>query len=152
MCVGQTIYAVVVLAFPVSEKKAKALRERLTALACSEADIDERFIRRSGVELVHRPTGVRVRSSGRGCQSLNRFLARRLLADELEARLQNKTRHLIKAEKIRQEKGKNKRPTMSDQVAQFMLRPLPEADQRLGSREIEKRLSQLKQINEVENG
>ena len=100
---------------------------------------------------MHRPTGVRVRSSSRGCQSLNRFLARRLLADELEARIQNKTRHLIKGEKIRQEKCKSKRSTMSDQVAQFMLRPLQKADQGLGSREIEKRLSQLRQINEVEN-
>jgi protein subunit release factor B len=140
-----------VLAFPVSEKKSKALRERLAALSCSEADIDERFIRRSGVELVHRPTGLRVRSSSRGSQSLNRFLARRLLADELEARLQNKTRHLIKGAKMREEKGKNTRSTTSGQLAQFMLRPLQQPDQRPGSKEIEKRLTQLKQINEVEN-
>jgi peptide chain release factor len=143
---------VLVLAFPVSEKKAQALRERLTALSCSEADIDERFIQRSGVELVHRPTGVRIRCSRRGCQSLNRFLARRLLADELEARLQNKTRHLIKAEKIRSDKSKCNRPARSEQHAQFMLRPLHEANQSSGSKEIEKRLAQLKQINEVENG
>jgi protein subunit release factor B len=141
-----------VLAFPVSEKKAKALRERLTALACSEADIDERFIQRSGVELVHRPTGVRVRSSGRGCQSLNRFLARRLLADELEARLQNKTRHLLKAENIRLEKSKSNRSARSEQLAQFMLRPLHDANQRPASKGIEKRLAQLKLINDVETG
>jgi hypothetical protein len=145
------IWLVLVLAFPVSQKKANALRERLTALACSEADIDERFFHRCGVELVHRPTGVRVRSSGRGCQSLNRFLARRMLADELEARLQNKTRYLIKAEKIREQKGKSMRSTTSDQLAQFMLRPLQQANERPASKEIEKRLAQLKQINEVEN-
>jgi peptide chain release factor len=143
---------VLVLAFRVSEKKAKALRERLTALACSEADIDERFIQRSGVELVHRPTGVRIRCSRRGCQSLNRFLARRLLADELEARLQNKTRHLIKAEKIGLEKSKCNRPARSEQHAQLMLRTLHEAKQRPGSKEIEKQLARLKQINEIENG
>ena len=39
-----------------------------------------------------------------GAQALNRFLARRLLADELEARLQNKTRQVVKAEKIRESK------------------------------------------------
>jgi protein subunit release factor B len=139
-------------AFPVSEKKAKALRDRLTALACTGSDIDERFIGRTGVELLHRPTGVRVRSSGRGTQSLNRFLARRLLADELEARLQKKTRHILKAEKIREQKGKNNhRSNLPDHFAQFTLRPLVAPDQQRGSRELEKRLAQLRQIKEVEN-
>jgi hypothetical protein len=134
-------------AFPVSEKKAKALRDRLSALACPESDIDERFIERCRVELVHRPTGVRVRSSGRGGQSLNRFLARRLLADELEARLCNKTRHLVKAEKIREQKGKRSRSTISDLAAHFTLRPL----QQPASGELLKRVAQLRQVNEEES-
>ena len=139
-------------AFPVSERKAKALRDRLTALACKEPDIEERFIGRTGVELLHRRTGVRVRSSGRGGQSLNRFLARRLLADELEARLQNKTRHILKAEKIREQKNKtDHRSTLPEHYAQFTLRPLVAPDQQPGSRELEKWLAKLKQINEVEN-
>jgi peptide chain release factor len=141
-----------VVAFPVSEKKAKALRDRLTALACTESEIDERFIGRTGVELLHRPTGVRVRSSGRGSQSLNRFLARRLLADELEARLQRKTRHIVKAEKIRVQKGKeNHRSGLPDQFAQFTLRPLVAPDKQPGSRELERQLAQLRQIKDVEN-
>ena len=97
-------------AFPVSERKARALRERLNALQCSERDLEESFFQRSGVELRHRPTGIRIRCSEQRCQILNRFLARRMLADELEARLQNKTRHEVKAERIREAKGKLKCP------------------------------------------
>jgi len=139
-------------AFPVSDKKAKALRDRLTALACTESDIEERFIGRTCVELVHSPSGVRVRSSGRGNQSLNRFLARRLLADELEARLRNKTRHTVKAKKIREEKGRNThRATLPDQFAKFALRPLAGPDQQTGSRQLERQLAQLRQIKQVEN-
>jgi hypothetical protein len=45
---------------------------------------------------------------------LNRFLARRLLADELEAQLQNKTRYQVKAEKLREAKGKRNAPARID--------------------------------------
>ena len=139
-------------AFPVSDKKAKELRDRLTALACAESDFEERFIGRNGVELVHRSSGVRVRSLGRGNQSLNRFFARRLLADELEARLRNKTRHMVKAERIREQKGRNThRETLPDQFAQFALRPLAGPDQEPGSRQLKRQLALLRQIKEEEN-
>jgi peptide chain release factor len=115
--------------FPVSKKKADALRERLISLRCLEADIEESFFRRSGVELRHQPSGIRIRCSERSSQSLNRFLARRLLADELEARLQNKTRHIAKAEKIRELKGKTIRRGVAERLAQFALRPLASAEQ-----------------------
>jgi hypothetical protein len=148
----EPVYRFLVLAFPVSDKKAKVLRDRLTALACTESDIEERFIGRTGVELVHRPSQLRVRSSRRGNQSLNRFLARRLLADELEARLRNKTRHTVKAERIREQKGRNThRSTLPDQFAQFTLRPLAGPDQQPGSRQLERQLAQLRQIKEEEN-
>jgi hypothetical protein len=111
-------------AFPVSKKKADALRERLIYLRCSEADIEESFFRRSGVELRHRPSGIRIRCCERGGQALNRFFARRLLADELEARLQNKTRHIAKAEKLRELKKKTLRRGLAEQFAQFAPRPL----------------------------
>jgi peptide chain release factor len=95
-------------AFPVSEKKALALRSRLEALQCSERDLKESFFSGNGVALRHRPTGIRVRCCRESSQALNRFLVRRLLADELEARLQNKTRHQVKAERLREAKGKRK--------------------------------------------
>ncbi len=98
----------IVPAFPVSDKKARALRSRLEALRCSEQDLEESFFRGSGVALRHLPTGIRIRCSRKSSQALNRFLVRRLLADELEARLQNKTRYQVRAEKLRQAKGERK--------------------------------------------
>jgi protein subunit release factor B len=137
-------------AFPVSEKKARALRERLIALRCQEGDIEEHFFRGAGVELRHRPSGIRVRCSERRCQALNRFLARRLLADELEARLQNKTRHIVKAEKIRALKGRNNRPGIAECFAQFTLRPLAPPGQQLVPKELAQLLKQLENIKKEE--
>ncbi|HWY91650.1 MAG TPA: hypothetical protein VNY04_02025, partial [Chthoniobacterales bacterium] len=69
-------------AFPVSDKKARALRVRLAALQCSEQDLEESFFKGNGVDLRHRVTGIRIRCCRETSQALNRFLARRLLADE----------------------------------------------------------------------
>ena len=137
-------------AFPVSERKARALRERLNALRCSEKDIEESFFRRSGVALRHRPTGVRIRCSEQSCQALNRFLARRNLADELEARLQRKTRHEMKAERIRGAKGKLKRLTVADHLEQFALRPLAPVGQS-APKELGKLLAQLEYLGREES-
>src|SRR6202030_3899748 len=137
-------------AFPVSEKKAKALRERLKILRCSEGDIEESFFGRSGVELRHRSRGIRIRCSERRCQALNSFLARRLLADELEARLQNKTGHIVKAEKIRELKGKTNRSGVTEQLAQFTLRPLASAGPQTVSKELGRLLTQLEKIKNEE--
>jgi len=133
-------------AFPVSERKARALRERLSALQCSEKDLEESFFQRSGVELRHRPTGVRIRCSEQRCQILNRFLARRMLADELEARLQNKTRREVKAERIREAKGKLKCPRVTERLDQFALRPLAPAAQQSAPKELGKLLAQLEYL------
>ena len=112
------------LAFPVSEKKARLLRERMESVQCSEKDLEESFFRRSGVNLEHRPTGIRVRCSRESSQALNRFFARRLLVDELEARSQGKNRHEMKAEKIREEKRKHKRPGNPRPFSAYELRPI----------------------------
>jgi peptide chain release factor len=139
----QSVYTRSVPAFPVSERKARALRERLDALRCSERDLEETFFRRSGVDLRHRPTGVRIRCSEQSCQALNRFLARRMLADELEARLQKKTRHEVKAERIRKAKGKLKRPSVTECLDQFTLRPFPSAGRPSVPKELGKLLFRL---------
>jgi hypothetical protein len=100
--------------------------------------------------LRHRPSGIRIRSCERGGQSLNRFLARRLLADELEARLQNKTRHIAKAEKLRELKRRTLRRGVAEQLAQFALRPLALPEQQPVPKELGKLLIQLEQINREE--
>lgn len=85
--------------FPVSSDKEKQLAERMQKLGVREQDIDERFVRSSGsggqnvnkvsscVMLLHRPTGIQVKCQQERSQGLNRFLARRLLLDKIEAKL-----------------------------------------------------------------
>ena len=81
----------------VSQGKAEALRKRMEWLGIREEDLEERFIRSGGpggqnvnkvatcVSLRHRPSGLEVKVQRERSQALNRFLARRLLAEKLEA-------------------------------------------------------------------
>jgi protein subunit release factor B len=83
----------------ISSEKEKILSERMRALGIREQDIEEQFVRSSGaggqkvnktsscVLLHHRPTGIRVKCQKERSQSLNRFLARRILLDKIEAKL-----------------------------------------------------------------
>lgn len=83
----------------VSAGKEKSLLDRMQALGVREQDIEEQFVRSSGaggqkvnktsscVVLHHRPTGIRVKCQQERSQALNRFLARRILLDKIEARL-----------------------------------------------------------------
>ncbi len=83
----------------VSAEKERSLLERMRSLGVREEDIEEQFVRSSGaggqkvnkastcVVLHHGPTGVRVKCQRERSQALNRFLARRILLDKIEARL-----------------------------------------------------------------
>src|SRR3989337_3009847 len=84
----------------VSPGKEKSLLERMQSLGVREQDMDEQFVRSSGaggqkvnktsscVVLHHRPTGIRVKCQRERSQALNRFLARRILLDKIEAKVQ----------------------------------------------------------------
>jgi protein subunit release factor B len=83
--------------FPVRPEKEDQLAARMAELGVRESDIEESFVRSGGhggqnvnktatcVMLLHRPTGVRVKSQETRQQGLNRFIARRLLLDKIEA-------------------------------------------------------------------
>ena len=107
---------------PVSAAKQLALAERMRRLGIREEDLEERFVRSSGpggqrankvstcVVLRHRLSGVEVRCQRERIQPLNRFLARRLLVDRLEAqRLGRLSDEAQRIAKIRRQKRRRSR-------------------------------------------
>ena len=117
--------------FPVSGDKEKLLVERMGALGVREADIDEQFVRSSGaggqnvnkvsscVLLHHRPSGIRVKCQQERSQGLNRFLARRILLEKIEAaRSAVKSAAEQQREKIRRQKRRRSRRAKLRQLDQ----------------------------------
>jgi len=104
---------------PLSTEKEKELLDRMQRLGVSESDLQETFIRSSGpggqkvnktatcVYLVHVPSGMSVKCQKTRSQSMNRFLARRILLDRME-RLQKgqAAAERRRIEKLRRQKRK----------------------------------------------
>lgn len=95
------------------------LEERMLALGISEGEIEETFVRSGGhggqnvnktstcVMLLHRPTGLRVKSQATRHQAMNRFLARQLLLEKIEEKQRKKIlAERAAAEKLRRQKRK----------------------------------------------
>jgi len=113
----------------ISQEKETALRERMERLGVREEDLRETFIRSSGpggqkvnktsscVHLVHFPTGLAVKCQQERSQTLNRFLARRLLLDRIE-RLQT---GIVSAEKARVEKIRRQKRRRSRRAKEKVL-------------------------------
>src|SRR5580698_10155919 len=84
-------------AFPLNPEKEQQLAQRMASLGVRESDIEESFVRSGGhggqnvnktatcVMLLHRPTRLQVKCQETRQQGLNRFIARRLLLDKIEA-------------------------------------------------------------------
>lgn len=81
----------------ISQQKWDSLKELMNKLGILEHDIEEKFTTSSGpggqnvnkvntcVQLLHKPTGVTVRCQISRFQAENRFLARRILCEKIEA-------------------------------------------------------------------
>ncbi len=82
--------------FGISKLKQETLREKMQRLGIREQDLREKFVRSRGkggqnvnktstcVYLKHIPTGIEVKCQQERSQALNRFLARRILANKIE--------------------------------------------------------------------
>src|ERR1039458_9504265 len=117
-------------AFPVSPEKETQLTQRMAALGVREADIEESFVRSGGhggqnvnktstcVMLLHRPTGLQVKCQATRQQGLNRFIARRLLLDKVEARQKGYVAaQRAEIEKIRRQKRRRSRRAKNRMLA-----------------------------------
>ena len=115
--------------FPVSPDKLAQLQQRMIALGVKEAEIEETFVRSGGaggqkvnkssscVMLLHRPTGLRVKSQTTRHQAMNRFLARRLLLDKIE----RMRKGYVEAERAHIEKVRRQKRKRSARAKQRML-------------------------------
>src|SRR5438132_2468442 len=102
---------------PAVPDKEAQLAQRMIALGVNEGDIEESFVRSGGhggqnvnktatcVMLLHRPTGLQVKCQTTRQQGLNRFVARRLLLDKIEAAKKRKVdAEQARVEKLRRQK------------------------------------------------
>ena len=116
--------------FGVSPEKEQALAERMEKLGIREEDILEKFIRSGGhggqnvnkvatcVYLKHLPSGVEVKCQQERSQALNRFLARRILADKIETAILGKqSEEEQRIAKIRRQKRKRSKRAKDKMLA-----------------------------------
>lgn len=105
--------------FGISRKKEVALRDKMARIGVKEAELEEHFIRSrgpggqnvnkvsTGVYLKHLPTGVDVKVCGERSQALNRYAARKVLVNKIEAMvLGRESIERKRIEKIRRQKRK----------------------------------------------
>ena len=113
----------------ISSEKENSLQERMEKLGVKEEDLRETFIRSSGpggqkvnktsscVYLVHLPTGLSVKCQQERSQTLNRFLARRLLLDRIERLKEG----ILRSEKEKIEKIRRQKRRRSKRAKEKML-------------------------------
>jgi len=105
--------------FPVRPEKEADLLVRMERLGIGDRDLVEKFVRSGGkggrnvnsvatcVYLKHLPTGFEVKCQRERSQALNRFLARRILVEKLEAKIKGEENaEEQRVAKIRRQKRK----------------------------------------------
>ena len=116
--------------FGVSIEKEQALKERMEKLGIRDEDLIEKFVRSGGhggqnvnkvatcVYLKHIPSGIEVKCQKERSQAMNRFFARRLLADKLENQiLGEQSAEQQRIEKIRRQKRKRSKRAKEKMLA-----------------------------------
>jgi len=113
----------------ISQDKDAALRQRMEELGVKEEEFRETFVRSSGpggqkvnktsscVYIVHLPTCLSAKCQQERSQTLNRFLARRILLDRIE-RLRT---GIVKAERMRVEKIRRQKRKRSRRAQEKIL-------------------------------
>lgn len=116
--------------FPISPEKENQIAQRMAALGVRASDLEETFVRSGGnggqnvnktstcVMLLHRPTQLRVKCQATRQQGMNRFLARRLLLDKIEALQRGQVAsQRAEAERIRRQKRRRSRRSKQRMLA-----------------------------------
>ena len=114
--------------FAVNEKKNEWLRERMKALGIEERDLEEKFVKSAGkggqkvnktsscVFLKHVPTGIEVKFMKDRSQSINRFLARRQLVEQIAKLRGLQTVEDVRRDKIRRQKKRRWRRSQKERL------------------------------------
>jgi len=131
------------ITYNVSEKKEKALLDKMERLGIYEKDIVEKFVRSSGkggqnvnktstcVYLKHIPTKIEVKCQKERFQSLNRYIARKILVDKIEAMVLGKeSEKQQRIEKIRRQKRKRSKRAKLKMLEEKKKRSRKKADRR----------------------
>ena len=116
--------------YPVSEKKQQGLAGRMERLGICERDLEESFVRSGGpggqnvnkvstcVVLKHRPTGLIVKCQQERTQAMNRYWARRMLVEKLEAQVfgreSEEARRIAKIRRQKRKRSKRAKDKMLD--------------------------------------
>ena len=116
--------------FPVSGDKIAALRDRMLGLGIREEDLEESFVTSQGkggqnvnkvatcVVLFHPPSGLRIKCQQERSQGLNRYLARKQLADKIEtAKLGAQSKQQQEIERVRRQKRRRSRRAKNRMLA-----------------------------------
>ena len=116
--------------YPVSAKKGQGLASKMERLGICERDLEESFVCSGGpggqnvnkvstcVLLKHRPTGLIVKCQKERTQAMNRYWARRMLAEKLELQIlgreSEEAKRIAKIRRQKRKRSKRSRDKMLD--------------------------------------
>ncbi|MEI6863438.1 MAG: peptide chain release factor-like protein [Candidatus Omnitrophota bacterium] len=114
--------------YPISEKTEQDLQNKMSRLCIREEDLEESFVRSGGpggqnvnkvstcVVLRHKPTGLVIKCQKDRSQAMNRYWARRMLAEKLEAgilgRESDEARRIAKIRRQKRKRSKRAKDKM----------------------------------------